>query len=148
MRFALINGHPSDVVVNAALCRQVPGRRANRRKTPEGPWYLAITLGCPARAPCWCWRRGWIGQSFREAKQRLGLERVRVGTPDRRTRLLLGLTLASACLLPAAPPAAFRPARAAHVGTRGPLSRPSRILARFDDHPQPSWPPAPSTATP
>src|SRR5262249_58586175 len=135
VRFALTDGHPSDVVVNAALCWRVPGRRANRRKPPTEPWYLATTLGCPARALCWYWRRGWIEQSFRDAKQRFGLERVRVGTPARLTRLLLGLTLALAWLLLAAATEAFRAARAAHVGAR---RRPSRLTRRLTSlHPPP-----------
>lgn len=148
VRFALTNGRPSDVVVNAALCWRVPGRRADRRKPPEEPWYLATTLGCPARALCWYWRRGWIEQSFRDAKQRFGLERVRVGTPDRLTRLLLGLTLALAWLLLAAPAAAFGAAWAAHIGQWGRLSWLTRILAWVDAHPHPSWPATPSTPTP
>jgi hypothetical protein len=147
VRFARTNGHPSEVVVNAALCWRVPGRRANRRKPPAEPWYLATTLGCPARALCWYWRRGWIEQSFRDAKQRFGLERVRVGTPARLTRLLLGLTLALAWLLLAAPPAALGAAWAAHVGQRGRLSWLSLALAWFDAHPHPSWPTTPATAT-
>jgi hypothetical protein len=148
VRFALADGRPSDVVVNAALCWRVPGRRTNARKPPKEPWYLATTLGCPARAVCWYWRRGWIEQSFRDAKQRFGLERVRVGTPARLTRLLLGLTLALTWLLLAAPPAALGAAWAARVGQRGRLSWLTRVLAWFDLHPHPSWPAAPATATP
>jgi hypothetical protein len=148
VRFALVDGHPSEVVINAALCWRVPGRRTNPRKPPQEPWYLATTLGCAARALCWYWRRGWIEQSFRDAKQRFGLERVRVGTPERLTRLLLGLTLALAWLLLAAPAAAFGAAWAAHIGTRGRLSWLTRVLAWVDAHPQMSWPSALAAATP
>src|SRR5262249_30686449 len=127
---------------------RVPGRRADRRKPPKEPWHLATTLGCPARALCWYWRRGWVEQSFRDAKQRFGLERVRVGTPARPTPPLLALTPAPAWLLWAAPTEASAAAWAAHVGPRGRLSWLTRVLPWLDAHPHPSWPPTPAAATP
>jgi hypothetical protein len=39
-------------------------------------------------------KRGWIEQSFKDAKGRFGLARVRVGRPERLGRLLMALTIA------------------------------------------------------
>jgi len=68
--------------------------------------------------------------------------------PERLTRLLLGLTLALAWLLLAAPAAAFGAAWAAHIGIRGRLSWLTRVLAWLDAHPHPSWPSAPAMPSP
>lgn len=42
----------------------------------------------------WYWQRGWIEQSFKDAKGRFGLARVQVGCPERLSRLLMALTIA------------------------------------------------------
>jgi hypothetical protein len=45
-------------------------------------------------AASWYWQRGWIEQSFKDAKSRFGLARVRVGCPERLSRLLIALGIA------------------------------------------------------
>jgi hypothetical protein len=45
-------------------------------------------------AASWYWQRGWIEQSFKDSKGRFGLAGVRVGSPKRLSRLLMGLTIA------------------------------------------------------
>ena len=112
VRYGLHHGRPRDLELNVALCWRVAKCRA-RREPPQEPWYLATSLGTAGRAVAWYWRRGWIEQSFKDAKSRFGLARVRVGCPERLTRLLAALTLALALLderrdlpaacLPAAP---------------------------------------------
>ena len=52
----------------------------------------------------WYWQRGWIEQSFKDSKSRFGLKRVRVGCPERLSRLLAALTCALAWLTLAALP--------------------------------------------
>jgi len=49
-------------------------------------------------AASWYWQRGWIEQSFKDSKSRFGLARVRVGRPERLSRLLMALTIALAWL--------------------------------------------------
>lgn len=67
-----------------------PSARATRRAL----WYLATSLKDAKSAACWYWQRGWIEQSFKDAKSRFGLARVRVGTPERLSRLLMALSVA------------------------------------------------------
>ena len=68
--------------------------RDPRRERPEEPWYLATSLKDAESAASWYWQRGWIEQSFKDAKSRFGLARVRIGCPKRLCRLLMGLTVA------------------------------------------------------
>lgn len=47
--------------------RAPPG---SRRAAPDAPWYLATSLSSAGRTVGWYWRRGWIEQSFKDAKAR------------------------------------------------------------------------------
>jgi hypothetical protein len=96
VRYGLYHGRPRDLWINVALCWRISKSRAMnpRRKQPAEPWYLATSLSSAKRAVCWYWQRGWIEQSFKDSKGCFGLARVRVGTPERLGRLLMGLTIA------------------------------------------------------
>ncbi len=91
VRYGLHHGRPRELVINVALCWKVAKSRA---KEPDEPWYLATTFEDAKSAANWYWQRGWIEQSFRDAKSRFGLKRVRVGSPERLGRLLMALTIA------------------------------------------------------
>jgi hypothetical protein len=134
VRYGLYHGRPRELRLNVALCWRVAKCRASR-KIPREPWYLATSLGRAGRAIAWYWRRGWIEQSFRDAKSRFRLKHVQVGCPGRLTRLLMALTLASAWLaLAALPSAGALPADwHAHVAQRGRASLLSLALALLDE---------------
>jgi hypothetical protein len=106
VRYGTYHDRPRDLVVNVALCWRASRRRAGRKPhaAPPEPWYLATSLGRAEQAVAWYWQRGWIEQSFKDSKSRFGLKRVKVGCPDRLSRLLLALTLALAWLTLAALP--------------------------------------------
>ncbi len=91
VRYGLYHGRPRELMINVALCWKVAKSRA---KEPEEPWYLATTFEDAKSATNWYWQRGWIEQSFRDAKSRFGLKRVRVSSPKRLSRLLMALTIA------------------------------------------------------
>ncbi len=96
VRYGLYHGRPRDLWINVALCWRVSKSRAKnpRRVQPQEPWYLATSLGSAKSAASWYWQRGWIEQSFKDAKSRFGLAGVRVGSPERLGRLLMALTVA------------------------------------------------------
>lgn len=96
VRYGLYHGRAREILLNVALCWKVSKSRAAnaRRKQPEEPWYLATSLSTARSAASWYWQRGWIEQSFRDAKSRFGLKRAKVGSPERLGRLLVGLTIA------------------------------------------------------
>jgi len=96
VRYGLYHGRPRELRINVALCFRLSKSRARdpRREQPEEPWYLATSLKDAKSAASWYWQRGWIEQSFKDAKSRFGLARVRVGCPKRLCRLLTGLTVA------------------------------------------------------
>jgi hypothetical protein len=91
VRYGLHHGRPRELTINVALCWKVAKSRA---KEPDEPWYLATTFEDAKSATNWYWQRGWIEQSFRDSKGRFGLKRVRVGSPERLSRLLMALTIA------------------------------------------------------
>jgi hypothetical protein len=91
VRYGLYHGRPRQLIINIALCWKVAKSRA---KEPDEPWYLATTFEDAKSATNWYWQRGWIEQSFRDAKSRFGLKRVRVGSPKRLSRLLMAFTIA------------------------------------------------------
>jgi Transposase DDE domain len=91
VRYGLHHGQPRKLTINIALCWKVAKSRA---KNPQEPWYLATTFEDAKSATNWYWQRGWIEQSFRDAKSRFGLDGVRVGSPERLSRLLMALTIA------------------------------------------------------
>jgi Transposase DDE domain len=134
VRYGLHHGRPRDLALNVALCWRVPRRRASKRPAAE-PWYLATSLRDAGRAVCWYWRRGWIEQSFRDAKHRFGLDRARVGCPVRLSRLLAALTLALAWLTLAALPevGALPPGWRAHVAQWRSVSLVGLALALLDE---------------
>jgi hypothetical protein len=96
VRYGLYHGRPRELWINLALCWKVSKSRARnpRRKQPEEPWYLATSLDDPKSVASWYWQRGWIEQSFKDAKSRFGLARVKVGSPERLSRLLMALSIA------------------------------------------------------
>jgi hypothetical protein len=96
VRYGLYHSRPRELWIEVALCWRIPKGRASdpRRKQPEEPWYLATSLKDAKSAASWYWQRGWIEQSFKDAKSRFGLARVRVGSPERLSRLLMALSIA------------------------------------------------------
>lgn len=96
VRYGLYHDRPRELWLNVALCWKVaPGhRRDPRRALPDEPWYLASSLRSAGRTVGWYWRRGWIEQSFKDAKSGFGLDRVHLHTPQRLSRLLMALTIA------------------------------------------------------
>jgi len=96
VRYGLYHGRPRELFVNVALCWWVPKSRSTdpRGGFPEEPWYLATSLKDAKSAANWYWHRGWIEQSFKDAKGRFGLARVQIGCPERLSRLLMALTIA------------------------------------------------------
>jgi len=69
---------------------QKPGEETRRALVS-----LATTFKDAKSATNWHWQRGWIEQSFRDAKSRFGLKkRVRVSSPERLSRLLMALSIA------------------------------------------------------
>jgi len=137
VRYGLWHGRPRDLAVNLALSWRVPPGhcRDRRRNPPDEPWYLATSLSDAHRAAAWYWQRGWIEQSFKDAKGRFGLDKVQVASPQRRSRLLAGLVLALAWLTLLALPevGCLPPGWHAHVAQRG---RPSLITLALEllDH--------------
>jgi hypothetical protein len=100
VRYGLYHGRPPELPINLALCWRVSKSRGQnpRREQPEEPWYLATSLSSAKSAVSWYWQRGWIEQSFKDAKSRFGLARVRVGCPERLSRLLMALSIACSWL--------------------------------------------------
>lgn len=96
VRYGLYHDRPRELLVNVASCWRISKSRAKdpRREQPEEPWYLATSLKNAKSAASWYWQRGWIEQSFKDAKSRFGLARVRVGCPERLSRLLIALSIA------------------------------------------------------
>ncbi len=96
VRYGLYHDRPRELFVNVALWWRVSKSRArdSRREQPEEPWYLATSVEDAKSAASWYWQRGWIEQSFKDAKGRFGLAGVRVGSPERLSRLLMALTIA------------------------------------------------------
>ena len=96
VRYGLYHDRPRELSINVALCWRISKSRAKnpRRERPKEPWYLATSLKNAKSAASWYWQRGWIEQSFKDAKSRFGLARVRVGCPERLSRLLIALSLA------------------------------------------------------
>ena len=96
VRYGLYHDRPRELSINVALCWRISKSRAKnpRREQPEEPWYLATSLKNAESAASWYWQRGWIEQSFKDAKSRFGLARVRVGCPERLSRLLVALSIA------------------------------------------------------
>ncbi len=97
VRYGLYHDRPRELSINVALCWRISKSRAKnpRRERPKEPWYLATSLkNAKSAASSWYWQRGWIEQSFKDAKSRFGLARVRVGCPERLSRLLIALSLA------------------------------------------------------
>jgi DDE family transposase len=134
VRYALPRDGRPGPRLNVALCWRVARGRRGRKPAGE-PWYLATSLGSAGRAVCWYWRRGWIEQSFRDAKHRFGLDRVRVGCPLRLSRLLAALTLAAAWLALAALPelGAMPVGWRAHVAQWAAVSLLTLALAFLDE---------------
>lgn len=136
VRYGLYHGRPRELFVNVALCWRLPKSRARdpRCKRPEEPWYLATSLKDPKSAAKWYWQRGWIEQSFKDAKSRFGLARVQIRCPQRLSRLLMALTISLSWLsLMALPEIGAMPRRwHAAVAQRGRASITSLALALLD----------------
>lgn len=136
VRYGLYHDRPRELWINVAMCWKVSKSRARnpRRKRPEEPWYLATSLGSARSAVSWYWQRGWIEQSFKDAKSRFGLARVQVGCPERLSRLLMALTIALAWLTLMGLPESGALPRGWHaaVAQRGRASVISLALALLD----------------
>jgi len=136
VRYGLYHGRPRELFINVALCFRLPKSRARdpKRKQPEEPWYLATSLKDPRSAANWYWQRGWIEQSFKDAKSRFGLARVQIRCPERLSRLLMALTISLSWLtLMGLPEIGALPRRwHASVAQRGRASITSLALALLD----------------
>lgn len=136
VRYGLYHGRPRELLTNVALCWKLPKSRSRdpRRRFPEEPWYLATSLKDPRSAANWYWQRGWIEQSFKDAKSRFGLARVQVGSAERLSRLLMALTIALSWLtLMGLPEVGAMPRRwHARVAQRGRASAISAALELLD----------------
>lgn len=136
VRYGLYHDRPRNLWTNVTLCWRVPKSkwRDPRRKVPEEPWYLATSFTSAKAAASWYWQRGWIEQSFKDAKSRFGLAGVRVGSPERLSRLLMALTIALSWLtLMALPESGALPKGwQAVVSQRGRASVTSLALALLD----------------
>jgi hypothetical protein len=75
VRYGLYHDRPRELMINVALGWRISKSRARnpRRKQPEEPWYLATSFEDAKSAISWYWQRGWIEQSFKDAKSRFGL---------------------------------------------------------------------------
>ena len=89
-------GRPRDLGVNVALCWRSPRHLSCtlRHAQPAEPWYLATNQPSARQAVAWYRQRFWIEESFKDSKSRFHLKHVRIGSPERLTRLLLALTIA------------------------------------------------------
>ncbi len=138
VRYGLYHDRPRDLWINVALCWKVPKSKTRdpRRKAPAEPWYLATSLAASAKAAAaWYWQRGWIEQSFKDLKGRFGLGEVRVGSPERLSRLLMALTIALSWLTLAALPEIGALPKGFHaaISQRGRASVISLALALLDE---------------
>jgi Transposase DDE domain len=99
-------GRPRDLRVNVALCWRLPRHMQRRRHSQQADesWYLATNQHSAQQAVAWYRQRFWIEESFKDSKSRLHLKHVRIGSPERLTRLLLALTIALCWLALAALP--------------------------------------------
>ncbi|ABG04851.1 hypothetical protein Rxyl_2493 [Rubrobacter xylanophilus DSM 9941] len=109
VRYGLHHDRPRDLWTNVALCFRVPKSkwRDPRRKAPKEPWYLATSLKDPKSAASWYWQRGAGDRAALQKdakKSRFGLGEVRVGSPERLSRLLAALSIALSWLTLAALP--------------------------------------------
>ena len=136
VRYGLYHDRPRDLWTNVALCWRVPKSKMRdpRRKVPKEPWYLATSLHSAKAAASWYWQRGWIEQSFKDSKSRFGLGEVRVGSPERLSRLLSALTIALSWLTLAALPEIGALPKGFHaaISQRGRVSLISLALALLD----------------
>ncbi len=136
VRYGLYHGLPRELFVNVALCWRMPKSRARdlRREQPAEPWYLATSLKDARSAANWYWQRGWIEQSFKDAKSRFGLARVQIRCPERLGRLLMALTITLSWLtLMGLPEGGVMPQRwRSAVSQRGRASVVSLALALLD----------------
>jgi hypothetical protein len=129
-------GRPRDLWINVALCWRLP-RHVQRRHPPQQadePWYLATNQPSAQQAVAWYRQRFWIEESFKDSKSRFHLKSVRIGSPERLTRLLLALTIALCWLALAALPGsgALPPGWHAAVAQWGRASFLSLALALLD----------------
>ena len=136
VRYGLYHGRARELFVNMALCWRMPKSRARdlRREQPTEPWYLATSLKDARSAANWYWQRGWIEQSFKDAKSRFGLARVQIRCPKRLSRLLMALTITLSWLtLMGLPEGGVMPQRwRSAVSQRGRASVVSLALALLD----------------
>ncbi len=136
VRYGLYHDRPRDLWINVALCWKVPKSKTKdpRRKAPAEPWYLATSFASAKAYASWYWQRGWIEQSFKDSKSRFGLGEVRVGSPERLSRLLSALTIALSWLTLAALPEIGAVPKGFHAAVcqRGRASLISIALALLD----------------
>jgi hypothetical protein len=129
-------GRPRDLWINVALCWRLPRhvQRHPRSQWAAEPRYLATNQPSAQQAVAWYRQRFWIEESFKDSKSRFHLKQVRIGSPERLTRLLLALTIALCWLALAALPesGALPPGWHAAVAAWGRASYLSLALALVD----------------
>ena len=96
VRYGLYHDRPRELLTNVALCWRVSkslseGPPAQAARGAVVPGYESQRCQDGRRL---YWQRGWIEQSFKDSKSRFGLARVRVGSPERLSRLLMALSVA------------------------------------------------------
>jgi hypothetical protein len=131
-------GRPRDLWINVALCWRLPRhvQRRDRSQQATEPWYLATNQSSAQQAVAWYRQRFWIEESFKDSKSRFQLKHVRIGSPERLTRLLLALTIALCWLALAALPGSgeLPPGWHAAVAQWGRVSFLSLAIALLDTH--------------
>jgi hypothetical protein len=100
VRYGLYHDRPRDVWCNIVCCWRTTARQQRSRghRPPKEPWYLATNVGSGAAAVAWYRQRWWVEPSFRDTKGRFGLAATQIGSAERLSRLVVGLTLALAWL--------------------------------------------------
>ena len=136
VRFGLYHDRPRSLTLNIALSWRLPRHlaRSPRQQTPDDPWYLATSLATLQQAVAWYQQRWWIEESFKGSKTRFRLKYVQVGTPERRSRLLMALTIALCWLarLVLAQPGALASERLSAVAQWGRVSFIMLVLEYLD----------------
>jgi hypothetical protein len=96
--------HPGELRWAPAVRYGQRYQRRHVRQQATEPWYLATNQSSAQQAVAWYRQRFWIEESFKDSKSRFHLKHVRIGSPERLTRLLLALTIALCWLALAALP--------------------------------------------
>ena len=117
----LARAYPRALLSTSGVCWRLPRHvlRRHARQQADEPWYLATNQPNAQQAVAWYRQRFWIEESFKDNKSRFHLKQVRIGSPERLTRLLLALTIALCWLALAALPESGALPPGWHAAVRG-----------------------------